>query len=882
LVSVCGASAALLALHPALAQDAPAPSLQRVEVTGSAIKRVESESSVPVTVFKMDDLKQQGLTTVEQIIGTVTGSQSTKTTSQSVGSPTGGASYADLRGLGRNKTLILLNGRRLTNNSFDNDAVDLNMIPIAAVDRVEVLRDGASSLYGSDAIGGVINFVTRKDFAGLSISAGLDSPEHGGGKAKNFNIGFGKGNLETDKFNIFGFLDYQGQDVITGSQRDFSGSTKTSPTPYPASYYQTVKQNGTGSKSVNPASTSCSATFLAASPPYNCAYYYWKWVDNIPKSERLSGMLKGTIALPNDKQINLEYFATLATVETTIAPVPYGALVMNPGTKYYPGNGITPAAPSGSGIDTTKPITVKYRDVLSGPRQDKSTNLQQRFVASLDGTLSDWDYQTALTYGQNHVVNRLTGGYTDGDIIAAGVKTGVINPFGAQDAVGTALINSAALTGDLLYGTSRSYGVDAKASREFADWFGAGRKPAVAVGADYRIETMSYKAETYFAEKVSASSGVDSTTFNLGRRNIFALYSELNIPITKMLDVTAAIRHDRYSDFGASTNPKLSFRLQPSQTMLFRGSYSTGFRAPSLLELYSTQYYTNTANSWNDPVRCPGGVPIAGVASAEACKTQFMSMGGGNTKLNPETSKNLTFGFVFQPTPEFDASVDFWRVELKHQIGSLSEDTVFGDPVKYASKFHRASDGSLSVDGKSCPGSDCGYIALLTDNLGGVRTQGIDFSGNYRLRLADAGRVNFKLVSTYVAKYEYQTEEGGEWINNLGVFSNGYPAFRWQHNFSATWAKDVWTVGAVGHYKSGYKDQDQGDDIERQVGSYTTWDLFGSWKPSKPLTVTFGVRNLFDRKPPTSQQTSTFQVGYDPRFTDITLRSYYLRANYRF
>jgi len=157
---VFAGSAALVLAQPALAQQADAP-VQRVEITGSAIKRIDAETAVPVTVLRMDDLKKEGITTVEQVMANLSVSQSSQGTSQSVGSSTGGASFADLRGIGANKTLVLLNGRRLANNAFDSSAPDLNMIPFAAIERVEVLRDGASSLYGSDAVGGVINFITK-------------------------------------------------------------------------------------------------------------------------------------------------------------------------------------------------------------------------------------------------------------------------------------------------------------------------------------------------------------------------------------------------------------------------------------------------------------------------------------------------------------------------------------------------------------------------------------------------------------------------------------------------------------------------------------------------------------------------------------------------
>lgn len=234
---------AVLSGSPLFAQTAPVSQpveLQRVEITGSAIRRIDAETSVPVTVIRLDDLKKQGVTTIEQVLQGLTASQSTIGSSQSVGSSNGGVALADLRGLGPNKTLILLNGRRIANNAYLNEAPDLNTIPFAALERVEVLRDGASALYGTDAIGGVINFITRRDFTGGSVTIGADVPEEKGGKSFNANIGYGFGNLNKDGYNVFGFFDFQKQNRVGGLDRPFNARFPggLSPTTFPANYYQ--------------------------------------------------------------------------------------------------------------------------------------------------------------------------------------------------------------------------------------------------------------------------------------------------------------------------------------------------------------------------------------------------------------------------------------------------------------------------------------------------------------------------------------------------------------------------------------------------------------------------------------------------------------------
>ena len=879
-----------VAAIPALAQDT---TLERVEITGSAIKRIDAETSVPVTVLRIDDLKKEGVTTVEQILQRVSSNQTLQGTSQVVGLGTGGAAFANLRGLGQNKTLVLLNGRRIANNSIDGSSPDLNMIPFAAIDRIEVLRDGASALYGTDAIGGVINFITKKTLVGGAITMGFDSPQQPGGKATNASVVAGFGDLDKDRFNILGVLDYQHQDRISAAQR-FFGSTgylpnhgifKSSGSSDPANY----SQGSAGAD--NPAAPACNSNqFIFFQSAGSCREDYTKFVDLIPRDERISGMINGTLKLSADHQLNLSYFATRNVDATVVAPVPFAALTMNPGTPFFPGNGITPA-PTTFTIDPESPIQLRWRDRPNGPRAEQDTNYQQRFLAALEGNIAGWDYNTGVTYNYNHFNSDFTGGYADGTIITPAVANGIINPFGAQTAAGQALLDSAVARGNLLHGYSETWSVDARASRELGDWLHAGRPAALAVGAEYRTEKLLDAASTAFAEKVVSSTGLDPTERFGGSRNIDAVYAELNVPLLKDLEVTAAARYDHYSDFGSTTNPKVSIRYQPVQQVLLRGTYSTGFRAPSLYELNNANTFNNSANAWNDPVNsvtvngtCKG---INGFPTADVCNTQFITLNGGNKALKPEKARNATFGIVFEPVRDASISVDFWWVKLEHQISTLPDTLIFGDPVKYAGLFHRAPDGSISIDGSQCPGANCGYITDTTNNLGDINTNGVDLSAAYRLVHPDYGTFRFGIAGTYVTKYEYQQQEGGAFLQNVGIYSGTGPIFRWQHNISVDWTLGAWGAGIVNHYKSGYYDQNDPLQVSDPsfydtVKSYSTWDVYGTWKPIKSVSLLLGIRNWFNKSPPFSNQGSTFQVGYDPRFTDPTMRTYYVRGTYSF
>ncbi|MTV40597.1 TonB-dependent receptor [Duganella radicis] len=875
-------SAALMLAQPAFSQDAP---IQRVEITGSAIKRIDAETAVPVTVVKVEDLKKEGITTIEQVMASLSVSQSQQGTSQAVGSGTGGASFADLRGIGQNKTLVLLNGRRLANNAIDSSAPDLNMIPFAALERVEVLRDGASSLYGSDAVGGVINFITKKDFQGGTVTIGADSPEKEGGAASNINAGYGWGDLEKNGFNIFAMVDHQEQGRVGGTQRDYNTryAGGLSSSTYPANWAQ-------GDLSGNPAGPDCTkGVFLVKGKNGLCQMTTSSFVDYVPKSERTTGLVKGTFKINENHELGIELLSTESKVETQVAPVPYGGLYIN---RLRPDGTPNPYFPTAAGLNPTymdlagsitpgvQPgfVTARWRDMPNGARADENINKQQRAVVSLKGVLAGWDYETAVSYNENKITQNLYG-YSDGNIISKGVLEGVINVFGDQSAAGTALLNSAALSGNERNSKGTNKAADLKLSREVGDWLNTGHQAALAVGAQYEHQEFHDAANAEFAQKVVASTGIDPGLLQEGSRNVSAFYSELNVPVLKNLDITAAFRYDKYSDFGHTTNPKFAFTFRPVKDLLFRGSYSKGFRAPSLYELHSANSYTNSANTLDDPINCPGGTPAPGKSASANCSQQFQVLNGGNAKLAPERSKNGTVGVMWEPINNLSLSADYWSIRLTQQIGSLQDYDVLADPVTFAANYHRNASGDLAIDGSQCPNPiTCGYIDLRTENLGDVNTNGVDLSAAYKLRTKDYGAFTFNYSGTWVHKYEYQNFAGDVMHQKVGVYSGDGPIFRWQNTLNVNWTQGKVGAGLVAHYKSGYIDQEP----TNTVPSYTTWDGYGSWKAAEGLTLTAGVRNLFDRKPPLSYQTGNFQAGYDPRYTDPVGRTLYVRGTYNF
>ncbi len=853
---------------------APDPSMQRVEITGSSIRRVASQSALPVTVMKVEDLAKTGVTTAEEALQTLSANQTSFTTSSNVGASKTAGSSADLRGLGANHTLVLLNGRRLANAAFDGASVDLNIIPIGALDRIEVLRDGASAIYGTDAIGGVINFITKKSYTGLNVSAEGIDPQQKGGSERRLNISGGYGDLDADGWNVWGTLDYHKQSQVLAGNRSISsaggvnpntGTTESSSFSPIANWFDTV----TGNEG-NPANASgCNFAHGVVSGA-SCRYNTQQTIAIIPDTEEISALGRATFKLNEDNNLSFEYLHSQSKVNTLIAAEPQvGDFSGNPLTD----NVIGPQSPfyAASGSTTGNPLTVTWRTVPGGPRLNQGNNTSDRFVAALDGTIAGWDYKTGATYAQSKAWDDINGGYYINSDIRAGIWDGILNPFGAQTAAGNTFLNNSELYGTYETAITKSETLDFTASRTIAT-LPAGDL-GFAIGAEVRHESAEYDVNDTLANEDS-SIGVSPGTSTAGSRNVAAIFSELDVPIVKNLDMQLAARYDHYSGgIGGTFNPKVALRWQPMDALLFRGSYSTGFRAPSLYELNDPQGQTFTASAYNDPVQCPNGVPVAGANPSQACGQQFMKLQGGNENLKPEKSNTFTLGTVFEPVKSVTVSLDYFNIEIKNQVSVIPEADIFADPVKYANLYVRNPNGSLD------------YVIDTNYNLGNTKTQGFDFGFAWAGPRTDWGKFGLALDGTYVTKYDYQTEIGGPYINNLATYSNGSVIFRWRHTASLSWSQGPWGAILQQTFQTGYQDENLNvtdNFVNHHVGAYQTYNASGTYTGFKNLTLTAGIKNIFNTGPQPSNVTDNFQYGYDARYNDPIGRAFFVRANYKF
>jgi iron complex outermembrane receptor protein len=907
---------------PPAASPLPPPVLQTVVVTGTLIARPQAETAEAISIITASTLQNQGIVNVEQALNTLTSNDPTINVSSAVGSFSGGGTYANLRDLGSARTLVLLDGQRLAGNAFNGgpsgDAVDLSGIPFSAIQSVQVLREGASALYGSDAIAGVINFITKKNYQGAEFDASLDHPQGPGGGSGNANFTFGHGDLASDGYNIMITASYSGQQELTATQRSFTAqgfepalgiASTNNPGTWPATIESNPDSSGTMTEFWQPGYPGCAGNNYLTTYFSACSYRYAAATDLIPKSDEASGMVDFTKELPANNTLTVQYFYTQSKDTGWSGPMFY-FFEMTPQADptYYPksGAGLTCETYAGNctaPIDLTDPINAVWTDPNNN-RYSDNINTEQRALVTFSGVNAGWDYQLNLNYSVNKNTDGWTGGIPNEAVLApttdpntgASILSNLINPFGPQTAAGQALINSAYISGDYQAGQMKRWSVDGHGSHELGDAFGAGNPATVALG--FSLEGQTYEAATTpYNTLIFAASGLGDVAV-AGSRNIQAVFLELDVPMSKSLDVDISDREDRYSDFGTTNNGKVTFRYQPTEFVTFRGAASTGFRAPSLFNLYSPD---SLAASTSGTMGSGNPYCTAGNYNAEwtqsACNTQGLGLTGGNRNLVPETSENFDLGIVLAPITNMGITLDYYRILLKNTIGEIPAAAVYENPNAFTSDIVTNSNGTLTPsieEGTYCnpyTAPTCGYILLTDQNTGQITTDGVDLSVTY-MQHSPIGTFREDLEGTAVTQFLLQQYNGGPVLNLVGWYNGGnlyQPAMRWEHELRIDWSspQDQWGGGVSNRFYSSYIDEfgtgPTNSGPQRTVGSYSTWDAYASYKPIHGLTVLLGIQNVLNRDPPFSNASqNNFAAGYDALFANPIGRDFYVNLKYAF
>jgi iron complex outermembrane recepter protein len=859
---------------------------QRVEITGSSIKRIEGETALPVQTIRKEDIAKSGATTAAELLTQISASAAQLADGASITDNTGGQrgfNSANLRGIGTSSTLVLLNGRRMANfaSPGDNAGVDLNNIPAGAIERVEVLKDGASAIYGTDAIGGVINFITRRDYRGMEVGASAASTREGGAGKKTATISGGYGDVATQRFNIFGVLDVQHLDSLRSTQREFlrqrplaqllpfymssrpfpanirlSGSSSTRNAQLAAIAAAGYRFNGANynQRTVNLFAPTCdepASVFNADFLPQACGYDYMADTEIYPESKKLSFISRGVFQINNETQLFAELLKARAETLYVLSPNPttFTGVSWNAINRHLP----NPVS-HGSNIE------LRMRATSAGNRSNEVTSDAERLVVGLNGAINkDWEYSLGLSHAENKTADRYVNGYFRFREFDTALKAGQINPFGPSDATGQALIASLRIDDVARRSSGSTQGIDAKVTGTLGKL--AGGDIGAAFGAELRRETQKFTPSALLVSNNIAgdrdSSETDPPLEATSRsRNISSAYAEVNTPFSKQVEMQWAVRYDHYEGVGSTVNPKAGLRFQPNRELLVRASAGTGFRAPTFSELHRPTTY--------------GTSPAFIFDSVIGDFDQWSTIKQSNPQLKPEKSRQFSLGLVVEPTNRLSFSVDYWNIAKRDVISDLSEKTILENPTRYAQYITRNS-------------FDEPTILLRKENQGKLQTSGVDLELNLRGVQTALGRFSAGISGTYVIEYKRQFGREEPLVSNVGRFLNDQVIQRWRHRASIDWSVGAFGLTLANTYYSAYTDDSYiPDTAPRKVSAYTLWDLSGSWKPNKNLTVRAGIKNLLDAAPPFSNQSYYFLATYDPTYTDPRGRTFTASVLYSF
>ncbi|MBA3511209.1 TonB-dependent receptor [Sphingomonas sp.] len=944
-------------VQPADETSRPQPDTGEIIVTGSRIRRNPNDSALPLQIITTQEIERNAINNPEALIAYITtngtgGDNLASNVDVVAGAQRGnaGASFANLRGQGSGATLILLNGRRVAAHGLQGSAVDVNQIPFAAVERVEVLKEGASAIYGTDAIGGVINFILRKDYQGLGLQGSTDVAEAGDHTIFRTSAIAGYGDLASQGFNVMAAVSWSDIPELRANQRDFvdtfqperglSVDTRGTPHSTLVSFAGTFFPNaasfpfipGTTTRAsggINvldlPGAEGCDAIRDMAeydaelwdfsSAALACAWDTGRAASLQQKLETLTWLGRGVVAFGNH-EVTAEITgsdAASARRFSNLQVTPFGAQPLRfpvgaPGyDEVY--NRLIAAFPELASRPRA-PFAYRWRCMECGRREIFTDTKTNRYVLGVDGpAFLGWNYRAGASYASSESQSELGTGYYFRGTLGSGapdpraptapgaatpgliglLNSGILNPFllpgQQQTPEAIAALEAVSAEGVVLYGGKYSVSqLDGSLSGDLFELPGGTMKAAI--GVDYRKEKYRFNGderEALARPVIMAAPFDDANALEGVSRNIKAAYAELLLPLFDGFELTAAGRIDDYSDFGTTTNPMVAFKYRPIRSLMFRGNYNTGFRAPTFNQVHNGTLESPFAGrDLADPATCPGARPDQSVPGCESLERAITIFTGGNPNLGPETAKMASLGVVFQPMPRFSASLDWWHIKRENSIQTLTLRQLVDNFELFPERFIRDANGDLLT------------IDQTWINAGIEKTQGLEVV----LRGAGdllGGRVSGGLDGTYLLKKEEAAVQGGELENQRGVFTfSGDLGLKWKHNAFVSYGRGPWTLALTQIYRSGYENQElpgveigriTPPDLVERVDDYTVYNLSAAFDVSERMRMTMGVKNLFDKDPPfaiTYDSNLGSGSSWDPRVADPRGRSFTLNVDVKF
>ncbi|AXI04163.1 TonB-dependent receptor [Aquirhabdus parva] len=830
--------------------------VEQVVVTGSNIRGVQKEGASAVQVITAKQIKASGKTNLPDILRSISANSGNSFNEQYTGSFSAGTAGVSLRGLGQKNTLILLDGKRLANYATAQDLqdtfVDINSLPLAAVERIEVLKDGASAVYGSDAVAGVVNIILKKNFQGVELGGSLGHSGGGTGQdERNYQFLAGKGDLNKDGYNIFFSLDGQIREELDATDvgylrdSDFRSKAGGRLNWTPTNYYNNDPTQGF-SKAVGPVQRVPWGEISPGKKGDVWAYNPAQYDTLMPSINRYHALLRGTLQI-NDQ---LQAYSELLYSHSTASFIFGGPLSIGSSLQAWDN-----ANQRLTKIDTTLPVgnpanpnavpTPVSTNLWSlGIRNKTDSTEFSREVIGLKGSFNTWDWDLSALHSESRLQETVTNfgnRYAFQQLLANGGYdfTTINNPASAVNALSLSTLRPA---------VSKLNVIDATIAGPL--WTLPAGDIGFAAGYQFRNESLNSQTSTAVLSGTELRPAIDIID---GSRNVSALFAEFKVPVLSTLEANVAGRLDHYSDFGTAFSPKFSLRYQPTNWLLLRGTASRGFRAPSLPEITNSSAisYTSVKDPY-DPITPNQVRSITGVYAA-------------NPKLDPERSKNYNLGIVLSPAVNTSIALDYYRISQTGIIGPDDLNYIVQNPALYPGRVVRDPQGRILT------------ISNQYQNQSARTTSGLDLDVRQVFPAGDLGKFTLRGGWSYLLNFKQPQVAGQSSVDGSG--SNTFGALpKWRGTTELTWDyRDI--SSTLGWYYTGsYKIDDnlREDDYPTRVAGNSTFDLSVSYTGIKNTTLKLAAQNILNQKPSWDPSTPYYDISlYDPRGRFITLGASY-------
>lgn len=901
LALVGGAAAVALSAPMVIAADEAGAKVERIEVTGSRIKRTDMETASPVTVIDASSIIASGATSIDDVLRNMT-SAGGAMTNAAVNNGSGGNARINLRGLGSNRTLVLVNGRRMiASGTGAASTVDLNTIPVSMIQRVEVLKDGASAVYGTDAIAGVVNVILKRDFEGFEVN--VQTGLSGQGDADESSVDFTLGNT-FDKGNIVINAQYTRRGEASQADRDFSSCPIAEPSDGSrifctgSSYSEGGhiwgdKNHGivaTGEKGAYAVGDSgyyghYVANPKAGEPPiwerfadkkvpdlsglggqyhdYSNAdaYNYSKTSYLSTPMERLNLSLSGTYSLTDSILFFSEAMYSKRWSNQQMAPQP----VWNNSAWAYDSSWMNKELVGL--VQEGEELNYGRRVVESGNRYFSQVVDTVRIVVGLEGEFDNgWAWDASYNKGKNDSVDTLANLHNLGSINDA-VMNKTFDPFAQSSWIGANIapfiyteINSGGSELDIAAATLSGEIVELPAGMM-----------GFAAGVEHRKEAAHYTPDSLTAQGLANDPRVEPTA---GEFDVNEVYAELaipllsDLPLAKQVDLSAAIRYFDYSTFGDDTTWKLGLTWRMTDDLMLRGGMSTAFRAPTVDELYGG--------------KSPSFDQISHPATTQ---TQAEVTVGGNPLLTPEEADITTLGFVYSPNfiEGLSFTVDYYDIEINNTITDIDSNYIANQCLSATGSLintgtNLCQSSNIAIDGTGRISFENGL-----QNIGQTNTSGYDINVAY---VFDAFGLDWKTaLDTSILEEFEEFDQDGVALDYRGYITAKSGAYaKLKTNFNITAAGDSWSATYEARYIDGMDSfgckADPSKCYAPSVDSIIYHDLSATYDLTSNISLSGGVNNLFDEEAPYFSKNNDSNT--DPFTYDVLGRYFFVRANMKF